>query len=194
MNLSRSISLALPVVCALFSASVGCGDDERASRAELPSARAAESEGVRLEGAAAPVATVAPTPSSPAAGLSIDGIACTVTAESVRPIAAPGNQWTFDLDAECGASLGKVSVFLKARRDASYPIACGDWTQVSVVLDDGSRDGGTTVWSRHAGDVCEITSGPTEDAPGRSVAFTAKVAGAGGDPVHRIAYHAPSSR
>ena len=124
------------------------------------------------------------------AGFEVDGASCSVTGEHVTPLAAPGNQWTAEIDADCGAGIGRVSIWMKALRDVPYPIACGGWNQLTLaVWDSPGVDGGTqSSTAANAGDRCSITSGPQLDAPETGIAVTAIVKGYSGSNVHTVAY------
>ena len=107
----------------------------------------------------------------------------------MTPLAAPGNQWTAEIDADCASGIGRVSIWMKALREVPYPIACGDWNQVNLMLWDAAGvDGGTSFTAANAGDRCSITSGPQLDAPETGIAFTSIVKGSSGNDVHTVAY------
>ncbi|OJY30593.1 MAG: hypothetical protein BGO98_28205 [Myxococcales bacterium 68-20] len=128
------------------------------------------------------------------AGFEVDGVSCAVTNEHVTPLAAPGNQWTAEIDATCGGGIGRVSLWMKALREVPYPIACGGWNQINLMFWDTSGvDAGASFTTTNSGDLCSITSGPLPNAPETGIALTALVKGSSNGAVHTLAYRAANA-
>lgn len=132
-----------------------------------------------------------PNPDAGPTRLTVDGVGCTITSESVQPHTAPdGKTWSLSVRANC--LTGPVDISAASRETPPYPHLCStssftEWTIVQMVGPTVAPDGGRRWFASDSGGSCSVSQGPTVANGNISVAFSAVVVGSLGES-HTISY------
>lgn len=132
-----------------------------------------------------------PDPDAGPTRLSVDGVGCTITSESLEPHTAPdGKTWSLSVRANC--LTGAVDISAASRETPPYPHLCNtssfnEWTVVQMVGPTVAPDGGRQWFAADTGGSCSVSRGPTVANGNIPVAFSAVVVGSLGAS-HTISY------